>query len=92
MGESPDIVQEEAAEILDEMAHSMHMGAIRFFAFTLSKLFKCLFKSICVNEEGIQKVSTSMNIDIESSDSLLTYVGRIFLLTCICMLITVPGC
>lgn len=62
MGESPDIVQEEASEILDEMAHSMHMGAIRFFAFTLSKLFKCLFKSICVNEEGIQKVSTGMNI------------------------------
>ncbi|XP_048342611.1 dihydroxyacetone phosphate acyltransferase isoform X2 [Sphaerodactylus townsendi] len=60
MGESPDIIQEEAAEILDEMAHSMHMGAIRFFAFTLSKLFKSLFKSICVNEEGMQKLQQAI--------------------------------
>lgn len=56
-GESLDIIQEEAVEILDEMGHSMHMGAIRFFAFTLSKIFKCLFKSVYVNEDGMQKVS-----------------------------------
>ncbi|XP_028579805.2 dihydroxyacetone phosphate acyltransferase isoform X2 [Podarcis muralis] len=59
-GESPDIIQEEATEILDEMAHSMHMGAIRFFAFTLSKIFKSLFKSICVNEDGMQKLQQAI--------------------------------
>ncbi|XP_053153930.1 dihydroxyacetone phosphate acyltransferase isoform X2 [Hemicordylus capensis] len=59
-GESPDIIQEEATEILDEMGHSMHMGAIRFFAFTLSKLFKCLFKSVFVNEDGMQKLQQAI--------------------------------
>uniref|UniRef100_A0A8D0EAG4 Dihydroxyacetone phosphate acyltransferase n=1 Tax=Salvator merianae TaxID=96440 RepID=A0A8D0EAG4_SALMN len=59
-GESPDILQEEATEILDEMGHNLHMGAIRFFAYSLSKIFKCLFKSICVNEEGIQKLQQAI--------------------------------
>lgn len=57
MGESPDIIQEEATEILDEMGHSMQLGAVRFFAFTLSKIFKRLFQRVCVNEEGMQRVS-----------------------------------
>ncbi|NXC45470.1 GNPAT acyltransferase, partial [Penelope pileata] len=56
MGESPDIIQEEAMEILDEMGHSMQLGAIRFFAFTLSKIFKQLFQRVCVNEEGMQRL------------------------------------
>ncbi|PKU47756.1 hypothetical protein llap_1956 [Limosa lapponica baueri] len=55
MGESPDIIQEEAMEILDEMGHSMQLGAVRFFAFTLSKIFKRLFQRVCVNEEGMQR-------------------------------------
>lgn len=58
MGESPDIIQEEAMEILDEMGHSMQLGTVRFFAFTLSKIFKQLFQRVCVNEEGMQRVST----------------------------------
>lgn len=58
MGESPDIIQEEATEILDEMGHRMQLGAVRFFAFTLSKIFKQLFQRVCVNEEGMQRVST----------------------------------
>ena len=58
MGESPDIIQEEAMEILDEMGHNMQLGAVRFFAFTLSKIFKRLFQRVCVNEEGMQRVST----------------------------------
>ncbi|XP_008940623.1 PREDICTED: dihydroxyacetone phosphate acyltransferase, partial [Merops nubicus] len=56
MGESPDIIQEEATEILDEMGHSMQLGAVRFFAFTLSKIFKQLFQRVCVNEEGMQRL------------------------------------
>ncbi|NWW82999.1 GNPAT acyltransferase, partial [Climacteris rufus] len=56
MGESPDIIQEEATEILDEMGHRMQLGAVRFFAFTLSKIFKQLFQRVCVNEEGMQRL------------------------------------
>lgn len=52
-----DEVQTEAAAILEEMAHRLQLSTIRFFAFTLSKVFKTLFRSICVNEEGIQRVS-----------------------------------
>lgn len=38
------------------MSHRLRMGAIRFFAFVLSKIFKQIFSKVCVNEEGIQKV------------------------------------
>lgn len=55
-GESSEIIQEEAAEILDEMGHSLQLSVIRFFAFTLSKVFKKLFRKVCVNEEGIQRL------------------------------------
>lgn len=56
-GRATDDVQEEALAILEEMAHRLQLSTVRFFAFTLSKIFKTLFKSICVNEEGIQRVS-----------------------------------
>ncbi|XP_019521383.1 PREDICTED: dihydroxyacetone phosphate acyltransferase isoform X2 [Hipposideros armiger] len=48
-------LREEACEILDEMSHNLRLGAIRFFAFALSKIFKQIFSKVCVNEEGIQK-------------------------------------
>uniref|UniRef100_G1NHV4 Dihydroxyacetone phosphate acyltransferase n=1 Tax=Meleagris gallopavo TaxID=9103 RepID=G1NHV4_MELGA len=60
MGESPDIIQEEATEILDEMGHSMQLGTVRFFAFTLSKIFKQLFQRVCVNEEGMQRLQRAI--------------------------------
>ncbi|NXX54040.1 GNPAT acyltransferase, partial [Scopus umbretta] len=59
-GESSDIIQEEATEILDEMGHSMQLGAVRFFAFTLSKIFKRLFQRVCVNEEGMQRLQQAI--------------------------------
>ncbi|XP_037541872.1 dihydroxyacetone phosphate acyltransferase [Nematolebias whitei] len=49
-------VQAEAASILDEMAHRLQLSTVRFFAFTLSKVFKALFRSVCVNEEGVQRL------------------------------------
>ncbi|NXW41076.1 GNPAT acyltransferase, partial [Nyctiprogne leucopyga] len=60
MGESPDIIQEEATEILDEMGHNTQLGAVRFFAFTLSKIFKQLFQRVCVNEEGMQRLQRAI--------------------------------
>ncbi|KAL7872477.1 hypothetical protein SRHO_G00074600 [Serrasalmus rhombeus] len=59
-GESREAVQEEAALLLEEMAHRLQLGTIRFFAFTLSKAFKALFRGVCVNEEGIQRLQQAI--------------------------------
>ncbi|XP_072217904.1 dihydroxyacetone phosphate acyltransferase [Leuresthes tenuis] len=55
-GTTADEVQTEASAILDEMAHRLQLSTIRFFAYMLCKIFKTLFRSICVNEEGIQRL------------------------------------
>ncbi|XP_052391968.1 dihydroxyacetone phosphate acyltransferase [Carassius gibelio] len=59
-GDSSECVAEEASLILDEMAHRLQLSTIRFFAFTLSKAFKRLFRSVCVNEEGIQRLQQAV--------------------------------
>ncbi|KAM9840208.1 dihydroxyacetone phosphate acyltransferase [Aulostomus maculatus] len=59
-GKAVDDIQEEVSAILEEMAHRLQLSTIRFFAFTLSKVFKTLFKSICVNEEGIQRLQQAI--------------------------------
>ncbi|XP_048223494.1 dihydroxyacetone phosphate acyltransferase isoform X2 [Perognathus longimembris pacificus] len=53
-------LREEALEILEEMSHKLRLGAIRFFAFVLSKIFKQIFSKVCVNEEGIQKLQLAI--------------------------------
>uniref|UniRef100_UPI00398EC764 dihydroxyacetone phosphate acyltransferase isoform X2 n=1 Tax=Pristiophorus japonicus TaxID=55135 RepID=UPI00398EC764 len=55
-GESPDIISDEAADILEKMGHGLRLSIVRFFAFTLSKIFKALFQKVRVNEEGIHKL------------------------------------
>ncbi|XP_021504162.1 dihydroxyacetone phosphate acyltransferase isoform X1 [Meriones unguiculatus] len=57
---SVDILREEASKILEEMSHKLRMGAVRFFAFVLSKIFKQIFSKVCVNEEGIQKLQRAV--------------------------------
>uniref|UniRef100_A0A3Q0RPY0 Glyceronephosphate O-acyltransferase n=1 Tax=Amphilophus citrinellus TaxID=61819 RepID=A0A3Q0RPY0_AMPCI len=56
-----DEVAGEAAAILEEMAHRLQLSTVRFFAFTLTKVFKTLFRSICVNEEGIQRLQQAIH-------------------------------
>ncbi|PNI55164.1 GNPAT isoform 2 [Pan troglodytes] len=58
--QSVDVLREEVSEILDEMSHKLRLGAIRFCAFTLSKVFKQIFSKVCVNEEGIQKLQRAI--------------------------------
>ncbi|XP_006902953.1 PREDICTED: dihydroxyacetone phosphate acyltransferase [Elephantulus edwardii] len=58
--QSIDVLKEEACKILDEMSHKLRLGVIRFFAFTLSKIFKQIFSKVCVNEEGIQKLQRAI--------------------------------
>ncbi|XP_029281768.1 dihydroxyacetone phosphate acyltransferase [Cottoperca gobio] len=53
-------VQVQASAILEEMAHCLQLSTVRFFAFTLCKVFKTLFRSICVNEEGIQRLQQAI--------------------------------
>ncbi|XP_034555067.1 dihydroxyacetone phosphate acyltransferase isoform X2 [Notolabrus celidotus] len=60
-GRATDDIQEEASAILEEMAHCLQISTVRFFAFTLSKVFKSLFRSICVNEEGIQRLQQAIH-------------------------------
>ena len=38
------------------MSHKLQLGAIRYFAFALSKIFNQIFSKVRVNEEGIQKL------------------------------------
>ncbi|XP_077076651.1 dihydroxyacetone phosphate acyltransferase [Siphateles boraxobius] len=59
-GDSSECVTEEASLILDEMAHRLQLSTVRFFAFALSKAFKRLFRSVCVNEEGIQRLQQAV--------------------------------
>ncbi|KAM6914953.1 dihydroxyacetone phosphate acyltransferase [Xenentodon cancila] len=60
-GMSADEVQGEASSILEEMAHRLQLSTIRFFAFALSKIFKTLYRSICVNEEGVQRLQQAIH-------------------------------
>ncbi|XP_056873243.1 dihydroxyacetone phosphate acyltransferase [Takifugu flavidus] len=59
-GRATEDVQEEASAILEEMAQCLQLSTVRFFAFTLSKIFKTLFRSICVNEDGIQRLQQAI--------------------------------
>ncbi|KAM4043279.1 dihydroxyacetone phosphate acyltransferase-like [Anomaloglossus baeobatrachus] len=59
-GESLDVLQDQATEILDEMGQNLNLAAIRMFALTLSKVFKRLFHKVCVNEEGIQRLGQAI--------------------------------
>ncbi|XP_030201168.1 dihydroxyacetone phosphate acyltransferase isoform X4 [Gadus morhua] len=59
-GESAGAIQEEASAILEEMAHRLQLSTVRFFAFALTKAFKTLFRSIHVNEEGLQRLQQAI--------------------------------
>uniref|UniRef100_A0A8C9VUS7 Glyceronephosphate O-acyltransferase n=1 Tax=Scleropages formosus TaxID=113540 RepID=A0A8C9VUS7_SCLFO len=59
-GESADVIREEASGILEEMAHRLRLGTVRFFAYSLSKAFKALFQRVRVNEDGIQRLQQSI--------------------------------
>ncbi|KAM3931171.1 dihydroxyacetone phosphate acyltransferase [Leptodactylus fuscus] len=59
-GEPFDVIQDQAIEILDEMGHNLNLASIRMFALTLSKIFKRLFRKVCVNEEGIQRLAQAI--------------------------------
>ncbi|CAN9507522.1 unnamed protein product [Ophioblennius macclurei] len=59
-GTTVEELEAEAGAILEEMAHRLQLGVVRFFAFALSKIFKRLFRSVSVNEEGIQRLQQAI--------------------------------
>lgn len=59
-GESRDVIQERASVLLEEMAHCLQLKTVRFFAFMLSKAFKSLYRRVCVNEEGVQRLQQAI--------------------------------
>ncbi|KAM3931169.1 dihydroxyacetone phosphate acyltransferase-like [Leptodactylus fuscus] len=56
-GKPLNVIQKQAAQILDEMGHNLKLGAIRLFALSLSKIFKRLYQKVFVNLEGIQRLA-----------------------------------
>lgn len=58
---SKEELTKEAESILDEMAHSLSMKAVRGFAFFLIKIFKQLFRRVYVNKEGVQTLRKLMH-------------------------------
>eukprot|EP00111_Clytia_hemisphaerica_P017841 TCONS_00052753-protein len=46
---------QEAAQIIDEIAHTFSLGTIRFMAYSLIKIIKKLFQRVLVNKEGIKQ-------------------------------------
>ncbi|KAI4890316.1 hypothetical protein NFI96_019576, partial [Prochilodus magdalenae] len=55
-GEPLECVKEEAAGLLEEMAQNLQLSFIRLLGFSLSKIFKRLFRSIRVNEDGLARL------------------------------------
>ncbi|KAM9316756.1 dihydroxyacetone phosphate acyltransferase-like [Gastrophryne carolinensis] len=53
-----EIIQEQASKILDEMAHTFRLGALRILAFSISKILKQLFQKVFVNVDGLQRSKT----------------------------------
>lgn len=63
-GEPRECVKEEAVSILEEMSQNLQLNFIRLMGFTLTKVFKRLFSSLRVNEDGLARVRDDLYIDI----------------------------
>ncbi|XP_060769839.1 dihydroxyacetone phosphate acyltransferase [Neoarius graeffei] len=59
-GEPPECVEEEAVRILEEMSQNLQLNFIRLMGFTLTKVFKRLFSSIWVNEDGLTRLQQAI--------------------------------
>ncbi|GFT01626.1 dihydroxyacetone phosphate acyltransferase [Nephila pilipes] len=50
--------EEEAKNIMDEMAHNFQFRVIRFFGYVLSKFMKSVYGRILVNKKGVEKIGS----------------------------------
>ncbi|KAK2883868.1 hypothetical protein Q8A67_017505 [Cirrhinus molitorella] len=51
---------EEASTMLDEMSQNLQLGFIRLLGYALSKVFKSVFSSIHVNEDGLTRLQQAI--------------------------------
>ncbi|XP_062857875.1 dihydroxyacetone phosphate acyltransferase [Trichomycterus rosablanca] len=59
-GDPCECVKEEAARILEEMGQNLQLSFIRLLGFALTKVFKRLFSSIRVNEDGLTRLKKAI--------------------------------
>lgn len=59
-GETLEVVREQASGILEEMSQNLQLGFIRLLGFILTKVFKRLFRSIHVNQEGLDRLQQAI--------------------------------
>ncbi|XP_067098172.1 dihydroxyacetone phosphate acyltransferase [Osmerus mordax] len=59
-GKTLEVVREEASGILEEMSHNLQLGFIRLLGFIFTKVFKRLFSSIHVNQEGLNRLQQAI--------------------------------
>ncbi|XP_053338145.1 dihydroxyacetone phosphate acyltransferase [Clarias gariepinus] len=59
-GEPRECVKEEAVSILEEMSQNLQLNFIRLMGFTLTKVFKRLFSSLRVNEDGLARLQQAI--------------------------------
>ncbi|XP_026773269.3 dihydroxyacetone phosphate acyltransferase isoform X2 [Pangasianodon hypophthalmus] len=59
-GEPHECVKEEAVSILEEMSQNLQLSFIRLMGFALTKVFKRLFSSIRVNEDGLARLQQAI--------------------------------
>ncbi|XP_042563907.1 dihydroxyacetone phosphate acyltransferase-like [Clupea harengus] len=55
-GNPVEVIREEASGILKEMSHNQQLSSIRLLGYTLSKVFKKIFRTILVNEDGLNRL------------------------------------
>uniref|UniRef100_A0A8C1UJ22 Si:ch73-21k16.5 n=1 Tax=Cyprinus carpio TaxID=7962 RepID=A0A8C1UJ22_CYPCA len=58
--EPREALLEEASALLDEMSQNLQLGFIRLLGFALSKVFKSVFSSIHVNEDGLTRLQQAI--------------------------------
>uniref|UniRef100_A0A8C1QLF9 Si:ch73-21k16.5 n=1 Tax=Cyprinus carpio TaxID=7962 RepID=A0A8C1QLF9_CYPCA len=58
--EPHEALLEEASALLDEMSQNLQLGFIRLLGFALSKVFKSVFSSIHVNEDGLTRLQQAI--------------------------------
>lgn len=54
--EPREVLLEKASALLDEMSQNLQLGFIRLLGFAMNKVFKSVFSSIHVNEDGLTRV------------------------------------
>nr|XP_053651326.1 dihydroxyacetone phosphate acyltransferase-like [Cherax quadricarinatus] len=59
-GMAHDMLVAEAEGILEQMAHTQKLAIIRQFAFILPKIMKKIYSKVLINEEGIEKLRSTL--------------------------------